>query len=247
MFTPDFLTALGRWLRGWNQDPALRDDIAEVLIARSLDLPLRFRQHDGTPLYRKRHLYHVPGKEELLPLFLEGVLHEGPATSWTRNRNIAEMFDRIFDDTNPRSVAGAVFRHIPVEQEVVLNIHSLWQDPDFLAAVDEYVGNARPESAALQNFGKNQQEEVILNAPLRREEILLLSRVSTFDSLAAEAGAFTPESQDALQDLLLAANVHPEDPRFLNEEATQRVIENFLLKVHERIQKAKAGGRDINR
>lgn len=242
MFTSDFLTALGRWLRGWNQDPALRDEIAEILIARSRELPLPFRQHDGTPLYRKRHLYSVPGKEELLPLFLDGILHEGPATSWTRNRNIAEMFDRIFDDTNPQSVAGAVFRHVPVEQEVVLNIHSLWQDRDFLEAVADHVGNGRPEAAALQNFGKNQQEEVILNAPLRRDEILLLSRVSTFDSLAADTGAVTPASQDALQDLLLAANVHPEDPRFLNEGATQRVIENLLIKVDERIQKAKADG-----
>ncbi|MBX4937894.1 hypothetical protein [Rhizobium binae] len=247
MLTSDFLTALGRWLRGWKQDPALRDEIAEILIARSRELPLRFRQHDGTPLYRKRHLYNVPGKEELLPLFLDGILHEGPATSWTRNRNIAEMFDRIFDDINPQSVAGAVFRHVPVEQEVVLNIHSLWQDRDFLAAVTDHVGNGRPEAAALQNFGKNQQEEVILNAPLRRDEILLLSRVSTFDSLAADTGAVTPASQDALQDLLIAANVHPEDPRFLNEGATQRVIENLLMKVDERIQKAKADGSYINK
>ena len=234
MFTSDFLEALGRWLRGWGQIPAIRDEIAKNLIANSSALPLRFRQHDGTALYRKRHLYNVPDKKELSTLFVDGVLQEGPATSWTRNLDTAKMFDRIFDDQNPDSVAGAVFCHVPAQDEVVLNIHSLWEDPEFSAAVADHVEKGKPEATALENFGKNQQEEVILNAPLRRDEILLLSRVSTFDSLAKEAGAVTPKSQDALQDLLIEANIHPEDPRFLNEEATKRVIYRLIAKYQER-------------
>lgn len=244
MFSSEFLTALGRWLRGWRQDPVVRDELAEILMSASRDLPSKFRQHDGTPLYRKRHLYNVPGKEELISLFLEGTLQEGPATSWTRNRNFAELFDKIFDEGDPNSVAGAVFCHTPSDHEIVLNIHALWQDEDFTEAVAEHVRNGKPEATALETFRKNQQEEIILNVPLRRDGIVLLSRVSNFESLAKEAGAVTSESQEALQELLLVAKVHPEDPRFLSEDGTQRVIQNFLAKVEERIRLAKTNSSD---
>jgi hypothetical protein len=124
---PDsFFDALGRWQRGWKRDPVLRGSLAKNLVRETKRLPDALRRHDGRALYRKRNLYRSEDQAELIPLFMQGDLDEGSPTSWSTDLGFAERFGKIFDDHSPNSVAGAIFRHVPADDEVVLNIQRLW-------------------------------------------------------------------------------------------------------------------------
>jgi hypothetical protein len=136
---PDsFFDALGRWQRGWKRDPVLRGSLARNLVRETKRLPDALRRNDGRALYRKRNLYRSEDQAELFPLFMQGVLDEGSPTSWSTDLGFAERFGKIFDDHSPNSVAGAIFRHVPADDEVVLNIPRLWLDPDFVASANSY-------------------------------------------------------------------------------------------------------------
>lgn len=236
IFTGKFLDALGRWQRGWKQDPAKRALIAALLVGQTAMLPDRFRRHDGTPLYRKRHLYRREDQRELVPLFLQGILVEGSPTSWSKDLSFAVEFDGVFDDRDPNSAAGAIFRHVPTDDEVILNIPALWCDPDFVAAAEEYRETGGAEAATIFHFrGKRAQNEIILSSPLRLDEIFVLSGLSNFESLCGTIGVETEDARETLQGLLQASKISPETPRFLSHEATQRVVQVVVDKQKARI------------
>jgi hypothetical protein len=236
-FTNEFLDALGRWQRGWKQDPAKRAPIAAALVKESAKLAERFRQHNGTPLYRKRHLYRREDQRELVPLFLQGILDEGSPTSWSKNLAFAEKFDRVFDDEDPNSVAGAIFEHVPREDEVVLNVPALWDDPGFVAVAEAYQRSGGTEAAAIFYFrDERDQNEVILRAPLRLNEIVALSRPGDFESLSTAVGAETEEARDALRILLQTTNINLGTARFLSDEATRRVMQTAVTVMKARME-----------
>lgn len=235
-FSDQFLTALGRWQKGWGQDPIKRSPISTAVVLEARKLPDRFRKYSGPPLYRKRHLYRSEDQRELVPLFLQGVLDEKSPTSWSKDFGFAEKFDKIFDETAPNSVAGAIFCHTPTAGEVVLNIPALWDDPDFIEAAEEYRKRGGSQAAAIFHFrGERDQNEIILMAPLRLSEIVALSRFSTFESVCEAAGALTEASKEDVQEALQNANIVPEQPRFISSEATQRVVLAVTEKIKARM------------
>jgi len=237
IFTFQFLGALGRWQRGWGQDPTKRASIARALVEEATKLPDRFRIHDGSALYRKRHLYRSKDQRELAPLFLSGVLDEGSPTSWSKDRSFAEKFDQVFDDLDPASVAGAIFKHVPVAGEVILNIPALWEDSDFLLAVDEYKNANGAEARGISHFrGERDQNEIIVHAPLRAVEICKLSRSTTFDNICAAMGAADDSSKGVVRYLLKIANINPPEPRFLPEGGSRRVVERVIALQREKIE-----------
>ncbi len=236
-FTDEFLDALGRWQRGWKQDPAKRAPIAAALVKESVRLAERFRQSDGTPLYRKRHLYRSEDQRELVPLFLQGTLDEGSPTSWSKSLAFAEKFDKVFDDEDPNSVAGAIFEHVPREDEVVLNVSALWDDHGFVEAAEAYQRSGGTEVAAIFHFrGERDQNEVILRAPLRLNEIAALSRPADFESLSVAIGAETEEARDALRILLQAAHINVGMAQFLSDEGTRRVVQTAVTVMRARME-----------
>jgi hypothetical protein len=236
MFTSEFFDALGRWQKGWKQDPARRAAIAAALLREAVKLPARFRQHDGTPLYRKRHLYRLEDQRELVPLFLAGVLDERSPTSWSKDYAFAEKFDELFDQHDPNAAAGAIFRHIPSPDEVVLNIPALWDDAGFVAAAEAYRKAGGAEAGAIFHFrGERDQNEVILRAPLRLDEIHALSRPGNFESLCATFGAVNDEAKDAVQSILDKAKITPDSPKLLSPEASRRVVDAVVSKMTARL------------
>lgn len=93
-FSDKFLSALGRWQRGWREDSTLRLEIASELETEIAEtgLPAQFQAVNET-CYRKRFL--VPNNPQnggdLGPLFLNGFLQEGVA-SWTTEKRFAQEF-----------------------------------------------------------------------------------------------------------------------------------------------------------
>ena len=227
-YSDSFLDALGKWQKGWKQSPVLRGPIAEALVHEVALLPKHVREHDCTPLYRKRNLYRRPDQKELVPLFIRGVLDEGSPTSWSTSEQFAETFGRVFEDDDPNSAAGAIFRHVPINNEVVLNIPRLWDDPEFVQAAEIYKKNGIEAEAIFHFRGERDQFEIILHAPLRLAELYKLGRMTTYENLYEMTGATSDGAKTALDSLLDAAGIDPFDARYLSEAATCRVVARML-------------------
>ena len=239
MFSDEFLKALGRWQRGWNQDKKKKTEIAAALEVNAEKLPGRYREARHEPVYRKRHLYRLEEQGELRPLLLEGALFEEGPTSWSLDLAFAERFDGIMDETDARSVAGAVFRHVTKPEEVILDIPSLWADPDFVASVEGYRKRNGAESDALFHFrGERDQNEVILRAPLLTDELCKMSGRGDFDAMCQDMNAVTDSQREAVAEMLRAAGEVPERPRFLSEDGTRRVLLRTLAKFQARLAEA---------
>jgi hypothetical protein len=96
-------------------------------------------------------------------------------------------FAQDFKDPLREGTVSAVFGHSPLPAEVVLNIPALWNDPEFQQAVEAYSQGGQPNASALQHFNAR-QSEVILNCPLRADEIEgFCGRSSPFELLCDSA------------------------------------------------------------
>ena len=148
------------------------------------------------------------------PLLLEGVLFEEGPTSWSLDLEFAERFDGIMDETDARSVTGAVFRHVAKQEEVILDIPSLWADPHFVASVEGYRKRNGAKSDALFHFrAERDQNEVILHAPLPRDELCKMSGRGDFDAMCQEMNAVTNSQREAVAEGLRIASEVPERPQ----------------------------------
>lgn len=198
-------------------------------------MPAFMRQHDGTPVYRKRDLYRLEQRPELAPLFERGLLDEGSPTSWSTSVDFAEKFGKIFDDVSPNAVAGAIFMHVPDAAEVVLNIPRLWGDPSFLEAAESYRSRDGAEAKAVFHFrDERDQFEIILRAPLRRDEIFRFGRTGSYEGIYALLGATTPDEQLKVDQMLAEANIDPLKPRYLSPEGTQRALKGAFDELRKR-------------
>lgn len=237
MFTTAFLDALGRWLRGWGQDPIARAPIAATLEQHASMLPDRFRKHDGSPVFRKRGLYRSEDQKELLPLLLVGKLDEGSITSWSADLGFLDRFGDRFDYSSPNAVAGVIFRHTPAPEEVILNIPALWADNEFVEAAKRYKAAGGAEAKALFHYtGELDQSELVLRTFLRREEIFHIFRPGEFESLAKAAGATTPDARSSLLDALHVSGIDLRNPGYRPPAETQRIVQNVAKKMKLRLE-----------
>src|ERR1700730_12400982 len=231
-----FLAALGAWQRGWREDPTRRQGITNELLGAIAEsgLPNEVRTINQK-CYRKRLLVpnNPQNQGDFGPLIMNGALEDEGVASWTTELKFAQDFKNPLRD----GTASAVFGHVPLPHEVILKIPALWRDPEFQAAVDEYSKSAKPNADALQN-SKTGQSEIILNAPLRRDEIEgFCGRSSPFELLCELAGIHDEEDRDKEWRRLCEASVFPEQPTWLNREAALRALANTEAKFAELLRK----------
>lgn len=216
MFSDSLLEALGRWQNGWKEDQALRSTLANALLKEAGALPKEFRSV-STPCYRKRFLL----SHEVIPLLLRS-LCDG-VTSWSTNRKVAEEFKYRM---RPGTITGVVFRYMPRQTEVVLNIPALWANGEFVEAAEDYRSRMMPMAAALFNFrGERDQFEIVLNAPLNPEDIVTLSGETntSFEEFCQQVH-IPALVEDTAWRALLARDLQPQAPALLRDEAAQSVI-----------------------
>lgn len=239
MFTDSFLDAMGAWQRGWQEQTHRRLELTATLQAaiQEIELPNAARTADEI-CYRKRFLYKDNSENggDHVPIFLGGSYEEGVA-SWTIDFDYAKKHKREFrEDANT-----AIFAHKPQPQELILNIKALWQIPAFPAVVDDYKSRGGVEAEALLNF-KHKQSEVILNAPLRLEEIeSFCAPIGSFDQLFELAGITDEQQQEEFVQRLKETDQLPGGARWLPRDASQRVVCNTLDKLSRKIESLKAG------
>ena len=223
-FSDRFLSAIGAWQRGWREEKARRLVLAEELVAAASaeNLPIRFRSAAGTTCYRKRFL--VPNNPQnggdLGPLFLNGFIDEGVA-SWTTDKKFAQDFK----DPLRSGTFAAVFAHSPQPDEVIVNIPALWADNAFEEAVQTFHARDGANADALLFF-KFRQGEIVMNAPLKYDELVgLCGKSSPFDVLCELAGLSTDQQRDDFWNKLVEADQFPEDPWWLSGVATRAVLD----------------------
>jgi hypothetical protein len=227
LFPDEFLEALGRWQNGWRESQPHRLELAANLVEKARPLPNWCKRVD-TVCYRKRFLL----KGELIPVCLADELLEGP-TSWTTDRTFGEQFKGLM---RHGTAFVALFGHRPKPSEVVVSLPALWGAPDFEKAVASYVERELPFAAALDGF-RAKQSEVILEAPLRSSELVGLVGVSSpWDELFDQAEVPTDEpARSQLAKDLMSLGVYASEPRWLRDEAVQKVVQTVNRKFLERL------------
>ena len=231
-FNNRFLSAMGQWQKGWRENANARLKMADELEAAisEIDLPQNFRTVDKT-CYRKRFL--VPNNKQnggdLGPLFINGFITEGVA-SWTTEKKLAQEFK---DPTREGTIA-AIFSHVPVASEVLLNIPALWEDLSFQTAAEHFVERSGDNSDALLHF-RSRQSEVILRAELKYDELVhLCGRSSPFDRLCEIHGLRSDEERDRLWQEFVEADIFPEEAFYLSPEGTRAAMERAYVSFLEK-------------
>jgi hypothetical protein len=214
-FDDDLLRAIGAWQKGWREDQVMREEFAKELRAAATLLPQTFRTANGQACYRKRFLH----KGELERIIMADWRDEG-VVSWTLDRAVADKFRGKF---KPGAVTGAIFRRTPLDDEVIVNIPALWESPEFVQSVESYRDRGREHSDALFHFrGLHNQSEIVLTAPLRASE---------FDDLC-DMLSLPQEGRDELFRELNNSGIALNEPRYVNEEQTQRIIGRTQDRIH---------------
>lgn len=192
-FSDDFLSILGAWQRGWNEDQSARLRLAEKLKKSVKCLPDEFKQA-GESCYRKRFLHHG----ELFEIIMVDEKEEG-LTSWTMFQKYAENFKGL---RKPDAVSAAIFEHTPMANEVILNVYALWKSELFINAAKKYQDKGGDNADAIFHF-KASQGEMILNAPLKGSKIVALTGASSpFDELCDKAGILEAQRDEYFKQLI---------------------------------------------
>lgn len=240
MYDERFLSALGAWQRGWHEDKTRRLAITNILISAVDAL------HDPLPTsyplplcYRKRFL--VPNNPQnggdFVKLVMEGRIEEGVA-AWSSDITLHQQFKTM----RREGAVATLFAHRPSRGEVLVDLNALWADPIFSTAVTDYARRQGANADALTHF-RDRQRELILTAPLLREEVVGFAGIVGDEQFFFEAfGAKTSAEEDAIFRGLVQIDALPGDTRWIGAAAAQRAIAATRLKWQAKL--SAAGFRD---
>lgn len=138
-----------------------------------------------------------------------------------------------------RGYQGVILCAFPPPSSVIVNLRELYQDPDFTAALEQHKGGITGYHDGAGRYGNDQSEVVLEIASVTPQDIYSMGGYSSpFEQLVDEAAKLvygpnaTPEQRAAL--LLKAEHVQSEaGSRWLNPEATQRVVTKIKLHVEQ--------------
>lgn len=233
MYSDDFLAALGAWQNGWREDKSRRVPITRALVAAATPIRAELPISHPLPLcYRKRFL--VPNNPQnggdFVALIWDGRIDERVA-AWTTDPALHHKFKELLRSGN----VTALFAHEPRPDEVLVDLNALWADSDFAQAVESYVRRSGDYADALDHF-KDEQRELILNAPLLSEEVIGFVGVVGDDTVLFEAlGAQTDDEQDEVYRRLVAINVLPGDSIWIGAASAQRAIRKTRAKWEDKL------------
>lgn len=231
MFEKSFLIALSNWQKGWRENQTKRRDLADKLVESCVSLPESFKSCNS-PCYRKRFI--VGG--EIVPIILEDDYFEGIA-SWTVDIECAKKLKGL---VNPETSFAIVFKQLPKNEDVVVNINELWKNKDFENAVNE-LNKTDPELAyPLLNF-KDYQSEVVLRTTLKGTEIEHIVGVSTsFENICDMAGIPDEEREElSIQYAKDPEGIPIEMPILASSNATSEAVKSTIIAMKELIREAK--------
>ena len=225
-FTTQFFTALNNWQKGWGEDQELKTEFEKELKIQCKELPEKYKIV-SEKCYRKRFIQ----KGELVDVFYNNEKNEG-LTSWTTDIRYAEFFKGKF---RYNAVTAAIFEHTPVRSDVILNINELWNCIEFTTQLEQFRINNQDKCDAIYHF-KDIQKEVILEVPLRGNEIYALTGMSsTFDDICDKANIPEEERPKAFKKLIDDGALI-EEVTYVRGAAARNAINNAIWKFHEMLE-----------
>ena len=127
---------------------------------------------------------------------------------------------------------AAIFRCSPKQEDVLINITSLWSDADFRGATDAY----RHDEGAdvFRRIGDN-QKEVVLRCDLTLDgAYAFCERVPTLEEICKSAGITAEAEIDAIYDGMVKRNVFPFDKYWIEGDAAQNALNRMLTTIAEK-------------
>lgn len=221
-FDLPLLRAVSDWQRGGDAKQNRRRGAA--LKAACQNLPSQFRE---SVLVCHRQIALVKGG--VWDLLGENRLPE-KISSWTTDLEIAKGFKGGVPPEG-QGYQGVIFSIKPPAGSVIVNLRELYQDPAFRDAMERNKSAIADYAKGAGCYGDSQSEVVLEIDKLEQEDIYSMGgHSSPFEELVAEAAkiyygtaSVTPEQYEAL--LLKVEHTRGvAGPRWLNPEATQRVL-----------------------
>lgn len=115
----------------------------------------------------------------------------------------------------------------------------MWQSQEFIEAANKFKENYPEDAKSLFHF-KDSQGEVVLTSPLKASEIIALTGASSpFDDLCDQAGILESQRDDLFRKLVHEGQP-PGELRYTSRESAQRIIDNTVRKIYEKVQAYKA-------
>lgn len=150
-------------------------------------------------------------------------------SSWTLSLEMAKAFKGGVPPEG-QGYQGVIFCVLPPPDSVIVNLHELYRDPAFIAALEMHKGSITGYHDGAGRYGNDQSEVVLEIASMTQEDIYSMGgHSSPFDELVDEAAKLihgrpaTPEEREAL--MLKVEHVRSEaGPRWLGPQATQCVV-----------------------
>lgn len=225
-FEISFFRILNNWQYGWNEDQDKKNELAAQLEQECKKLPDIFKQVNQM-CYRKRFLH----KGEMVEILMNNSKDEG-ITSWTTDIRFAERFKNLYKEG---AITAGIFEHLPQQDEVILNISSLWNDLSFQKDLEEFKELEPDNCKAILNF-KHTQSEIILKVPLRGSQIIALTGfASPFDNLCDKA-KIPLDKRDELYYKMLDEDTYPLGVSYIKDESAKRAVQGTIKKFLEKIQ-----------
>ncbi|WP_051935797.1 hypothetical protein [Salegentibacter sp. Hel_I_6] len=231
IFTDDFLIALSNWQKGWRENQDKRRVIADEVVLQCQNLPLKFKSVIE-PCYRKRFI----NKGEVTPIltnqdgFFEGI------ASWSIDIDETKKFKGIH---RPDTKFVMLFKHIPIPEEIVLNIMELWNDEEFVETAEKFK-KENPDLAKPIFHFRDRQKEVILRSTLKANEIEdIVGASSSFEELCTIA-EIPQENREELSKKFAKTGIPIEVSTFTGRNITKSSLLKTLEKFNDKLQSAES-------
>jgi hypothetical protein len=234
-FSLPLLQAISDWQRGGDAKQSRRR--GEALKESCKSLPEKFRT---CPLRCFRQIALLKGG--VWDLIGEDKLSE-KISSWTTSIEVAKSFKNGVPPEG-QGYQGVILCTSPNQNSVIVNFGELYDEPAFLAAMEQRRNSITGYHDGAGRYGNDQREVVLEIASVTQQEIYSMGgHSSPFDDLVdiAAKQIYGPEATLTQRTELLAQAEHARTeagPRWLNCEATQRVL--ACMKPHaEKLSKIK--------
>lgn len=230
-YDKDFIQAVNDWQRGGDHRQKLRRGtrLKELCIDISPGL-----KECGEVCFRQE----AHETDRVWQLLADNCLPESIA-AWTIDIGVAKD---IKGGVPPAGLQGVIFSIEPAPEAVILNLVSLYADPDFGGAVEELKSQIDGFEKGIGRWAGSQKEVVLELANLDAAAVYCYGGyIGTHEQLAdvARSLGVIPEELTDMDRRLTDARIQPGDPWWLSDETTKDVLRRMQPHI-ERLRERKA-------
>ena len=225
-FPIELLQAVNDWQRGSSSE-AQRTKRALALQRAAKVLPSKFRKC-GLTCFRqialkKGHLWNLLAKEDLAERI----------SSWTPAIEVAKAFK---GGVPPEEWRGVILMIAPKPKQVVLNLSTLYQTPEFRRAIEDHKANIKGFHDGIGKYGASQSEVILEVSSVGPDQIWTMGGYSSDRSVVSRlllGHEPNAAEQRWIDQNITQSGVVPGGPWWLSNEGWQNVYARVKPKIEE--------------